>query len=577
MRMTYNLERRQSPRKRFQHLLYVELEPANGGMVLNFSEHGFGFRAVKRVRPNQEVKFTFNLDDKRRLEGRGRLEWTDKDGRVAGLQFTDVSEEFCAEMRSWLSTSQAYAGQPPGKFGAAPAEHALADKPSPETAEAAVFSRRRDALAKSGSAKSVRPINSIPSNNPAPGADAFASENPPPADSAHLPWAAVLPPAVGFERRPVVVPEHPAQAASGPAAAAAAFKHAMFDPQAFQPEPAEVPETEESEPAEKPAAMPRDLSAARAAGAGNPAASVEARTTGALNEHAQALLQHFQHEEERQLAVFRESAARVLRDSERQLFPIRESVQAQLKSLESSVAAADASAKVLDQYPSLLERAQQQALDRFQAQIQEVLRAHVTELRRRSELVLEEIDTRVRSTALLPHRIRTSSGIVVAGLILMLLTMLFVFRREAAGAFIWLGDQLVDPATTTTSAPATLGPATSGQTGGQSTGGQATAGAAVPDAKPQDTKPKEEQLPAPTSAMAAPKEAAASPRDVRSLWNAVGKGDVAAELTLGTMYFTGHGVTKNCSQARRLFAAAARKGSEEGKQKLALLDSGACS
>jgi TPR repeat protein len=577
MRMTYNLERRQSPRKRFQHLLYVELEPANGGMVLNFSEHGFGFRAVKRVRPNQEVKFTFNLDDKRRLEGRGRLEWTDKDGRVAGLQFTDVSEEFCAEMRSWLSTSQAYAGQPPGKFGAAPAEHALADKPSPETAEAAVFSRRRDALAKSGSAKSVRPINSIPSNNPAPGADAFASENPPPADSAHLPWAAVLPPAVGFERRPVVVPEHPAQAASGPAAAAAAFKHAMFDPQAFQPEPAEVPETEESEPAENPAAMPRDLSAARAAGAGNPAASVEARTTGALNEHAQALLQHFQHEEERQLAVFRESAARVLRDSERQLFPIRESVQAQLKSLESSVAAADASAKVLDQYPSLLERAQQQALDRFQAQIQEVLRAHVTELRRRSELVLEEIDTRVRSTALLPHRIRTSSGIVVAGLILMLLTMLFVFRREAAGAFIWVGDQLVDPATTTTSAPATLGPATSGQTGGQSTGGQATAGAAVPDAKPQDTKPKEEQLPAPTSAMAAPKEAAASPRDVRSLWNAVGKGDVAAELTLGTMYFTGHGVTKNCSQARRLFAAAARKGSEEGKQKLALLDSGACS
>src|SRR5450432_2336266 len=135
-RMPYNLERRQSPRKRFQHLLYVELEPANGGMVLNFSEHGFGFRAVKRVRPNQEVKFTFNLDDKRRLEGRGRLEWTDKDGRVAGLQFTDVSEEFCAEMRSWLSISQAYAGQPPGKFGAAPTEHALADMPSAETAEA---------------------------------------------------------------------------------------------------------------------------------------------------------------------------------------------------------------------------------------------------------------------------------------------------------------------------------------------------------------------------------------------------------------------------------------------------------
>jgi len=71
-------------------------------MVLNFSEHGFGFRAVKRVHPKEEVKFAFNLADQRRLEGRGRLEWADKEGRVAGLQFTDVSEEFRSEMRNWL-------------------------------------------------------------------------------------------------------------------------------------------------------------------------------------------------------------------------------------------------------------------------------------------------------------------------------------------------------------------------------------------------------------------------------------------------------------------------------------------
>ncbi|MEQ1354035.1 MAG: PilZ domain-containing protein, partial [Candidatus Acidiferrum sp.] len=347
--MAYNLERRQSPRKRFQHLLYVELEPANGGMVLNFSEHGFGFRAVKRVRPNQEVKFAFNLDDKRRLEGRGRLEWADKDGRVAGLQFTDVSEEFCAEMRSWLSTSQEYAGKPPGKLGAipAPVQHSLGEPSASESAEAAVFSRRRDALAKSASAKSVRLINSVPSNNPAHGAEAFASETPRSGDDAHLPWAAVLPPAVGFERRPAVVPEH-SQTATSPSAAAAAFKHAMFDPQAFNAEPAEVPETEEYEASElqEKATLPHARSAAPVDATEHPAAEVEARTAGSLNEHAQALLQHFKHEEERQLAAFRESAARALRDAERQLFPIRESVQAQFKSLESSVAAADASAKV---------------------------------------------------------------------------------------------------------------------------------------------------------------------------------------------------------------------------------------
>src|SRR6202049_399057 len=106
--MTYHLERRQSPRKRFENLLYVEVEPGNGGMVLNLSEQGFGFRAVRRVRPKEEVKFAFNLDERRRLEGRGRLEWSDKEGRVAGVQFTDVSDEFLSEMRSWMTNAVEY-------------------------------------------------------------------------------------------------------------------------------------------------------------------------------------------------------------------------------------------------------------------------------------------------------------------------------------------------------------------------------------------------------------------------------------------------------------------------------------
>jgi TPR repeat protein len=65
-------------------------------------------------------------------------------------------------------------------------------------------------------------------------------------------------------------------------------------------------------------------------------------------------------------------------------------------------------------------------------------------------------------------------------------------------------------------------------------------------------------------------------QSVKSLWDQVAKGNVTAMLTLGNMYFTGHGVTKNCYQARRLFAAAARKGSLEGKQRLAELDRSTC-
>src|ERR1700676_669997 len=189
----------------------------------------------------------------------------------------------------------------------------------------------------------------------------------------------------------------------------------------------------------------------------DPLVSLEDRTARALNEHAQALLQHFQHEEQRTLATFRESAARVLRDSERQLFPIREAVQAQMKSLESAVASAGASVKVLDRYPSLLERAQQQALDRFQSQVQEILHAPVMELRRRSEGIFEQINTQVTSAGLLPGRIKTSSGIIVTAVLVMLLIGLFVFRREAAGGFIWLGRQMVEPAPV--SEPAKTNPA----------------------------------------------------------------------------------------------------------------------
>src|ERR1700686_5868362 len=112
--MTNNLERRQSSRKRFENLLYVEVEPGNGGMVLNLSEQGFGFRAVKRVRPNSEVKFAFNLDEKRQVDGRGRLEWSDKEGRVAGVQFTEVSEEFRSEMRNWMANGVEYPIQSAG-------------------------------------------------------------------------------------------------------------------------------------------------------------------------------------------------------------------------------------------------------------------------------------------------------------------------------------------------------------------------------------------------------------------------------------------------------------------------------
>jgi hypothetical protein len=310
----------------------------------------------------------------------------------------------------------------------------------------------------------------------------------------------------------------------------------------------------------------------------DPLVSLEDRIARALNDHAQALLQHFQHEEQRTLATFREAAARVLRDSERQLFPIREAAQAQIKSLESAVASAGASVKVLDRYPSLLERAQQQALDRFQSQVQEILHAHVMELRRRSETVFEQFNAQANSAGLLPGRIKTSSGVMVTVVLVMLLVGLFVFRREAAGGFIWLGQQMVEPAPVSEPAKTSPAPVTKPLVQGTKPSVQNTK-PPVPNTKPPAPEAKPAEEPEATAAEDKPtakEPAPPPPQSVKALWDQVAKGNETAELTLGNMYFTGHGVTKNCYQARRLFAAAARKGSLEGKQRLAELDRSTC-
>jgi PilZ domain-containing protein len=582
--MAYNLERRQSPRKRFDHLLYVEVEPGNGGMVLNFSEHGFGFRAVKRVRPKEEVKFAFNLADQRRLEGRGRLEWTDKEGRVAGLQFTEISDEFRAEMRKWLCSASPEAARSPRAPIQPPPDVAATAETQQIEADRTLALRRRDALLGAGgpTSKPVRSIASMPTpgspSTPAPLAPAAAVEKAPfipdNPDPSEMPWAAMLPPALGTDRKPTLAMPPRAASPVSPPTTSAFGGATAFDLSAFEPL------TEESlEVDEKPAALEelrqplhsepkRPSAASNGSGAAvipafqNPIAAVEARTADALNDHAQALLKHFQVEEQRMSAAFRENAARIMRDSERQLFPIRESVQAQIKSLESSVASAAASAKVLDQYPSLLERAQQQALERFKAQMQEIMHAHVMELRRRSESAIADVHA-LAATSMVPQprRISASTGVIVTAILVALLALLFMFRGPLSQGFIWVGQQMVEP-TAKTEKTDSSSPVPSDTSAAKTS--------QAPAAAPAKTD----------NAATAPSTPATSPssdhRDVHSLWADVAKGDVSAQMTLGTMYYTGHGVTKNCFQARRLFSAAARKGNDEAKQKLAEMDNGSC-
>ena len=60
------------------------------------------------------------------------------------------------------------------------------------------------------------------------------------------------------------------------------------------------------------------------------------------------------------------------------------------------------------------------------------------------------------------------------------------------------------------------------------------------------------------------------------LWKAVGKGNIAATMTLSDLYLRGDGIPKSCDQARLLLDAAARKGKAAAAQRLRNLQAFGC-
>jgi TPR repeat protein len=98
-----NPGRSQFPSIKLDQLVYVELEASNGGMMLTVSEDGFTFRAVTPVGPGRKIGFSFVVNGTEKLEGYGNIDWTQDAGKVANLQFADVTPEFRSKLRTWLT------------------------------------------------------------------------------------------------------------------------------------------------------------------------------------------------------------------------------------------------------------------------------------------------------------------------------------------------------------------------------------------------------------------------------------------------------------------------------------------
>ncbi len=94
-------ERRRSPRMTLKYLAYIDIEPANGGILLNISEGGVSFQSAVPLQPAAMIRFSFSYGS-HRIEANGRLAWTDDTRKRGGLRFTNLSAVARKEICDWI-------------------------------------------------------------------------------------------------------------------------------------------------------------------------------------------------------------------------------------------------------------------------------------------------------------------------------------------------------------------------------------------------------------------------------------------------------------------------------------------
>ncbi len=125
-------------------------------------------------------------------------------------------------------------------------------------------------------------------------------------------------------------------------------------------------------------------------------AAAQERATEGLNEQARTLLSQIQEEAARKRAALRDEAVAGARESEERLTGLREGLQTQTERIEAALGRSSESIEKLEHFSARIETSQQQALARFQSQLDDVLSLHRNESHRRSESLFEEISARIR-------------------------------------------------------------------------------------------------------------------------------------------------------------------------------------
>jgi hypothetical protein len=97
-----NTDRRQL-RAAPNRLVFIQLDHASSGKVLNLSEGGLSFESFAPVHQNGPIRFSFSLDLSEQIEAVGEIAWTDATRKVGGMRFLEVSPSALNQIRKWIS------------------------------------------------------------------------------------------------------------------------------------------------------------------------------------------------------------------------------------------------------------------------------------------------------------------------------------------------------------------------------------------------------------------------------------------------------------------------------------------
>ena len=82
-------------------LTFINLEPGSGGMILNISEGGLGFRVAVPLPETGMVHFRISEPDLR-IEADAEVAWSDETRRRGGLRFTKLPPETRRQIHNWM-------------------------------------------------------------------------------------------------------------------------------------------------------------------------------------------------------------------------------------------------------------------------------------------------------------------------------------------------------------------------------------------------------------------------------------------------------------------------------------------